>query len=46
MKVKGSISDTNFLNQLIGSVVGGFMKKVGGKLLKMGSKIPVFGGLV
>ncbi|CAG8461203.1 16969_t:CDS:10 [Gigaspora margarita] len=45
LKVKGSISDTNFLNQLIGSVVGGFMKKAGGKLLKLGSKIPWVGGL-
>lgn len=46
LKVKGSIMEQNFLNNLLGSVMSGFMERAGGALIKLGSKLPYVGGII
>jgi len=38
--------EQNFLNNLLGSVMSGFMERAGGALVKLGSKLPYVGGLI
>jgi len=38
--------EQNFINNLLGSVMSGFMERAGGALVKLGSKLPYVGGLI